>query len=115
MIAEGASPNAIPKAPNAVSHEMNRAAPVLRRLGIHYYADPNTRTRIKHLERATAASPEKSATTATTATGASNDRDDSGRSDDPATGIGIADIDPAEIERLAELARWMQQEGSEPT
>jgi hypothetical protein len=122
LIAEGASPNLLPKAPNAVSHEMNRAAPVLRRLGIHYHADPNTRKRTKYLERVTAPSTEKSATTATAATAAElpswapdvpgSDDDGSGGSDHPDPPSGSGDVDPDEIERLAELAERIQREAA---
>ena len=108
LIAEGASPALLPKAPNAVSHEMNRAAPVLRRLGIHYHADPNTRTRIKHLERVTTSQPENIATTATTAPAdnAASSSDHSDDSDDPDR--NAFQIEPDEIERLAELSRRIQ-------
>jgi energy-coupling factor transporter ATP-binding protein EcfA2 len=115
LIAEGANPNLLPKAPNAVSHEMNRAAPVLRRLGINYHADPNTRKRIKHLERISPTQPENIATTATTARAdntlsSSHSSDDS---DDPDR--NAFHIDPDEIERLAELSRRIQQERPEAT
>lgn len=117
LIAEGANPKLLPAAPNAVSHEMNRAAPVLRRLGINYYADPNTRKRTKHLERnAPPPEPENTATTATTAhqpTPSGSARhpvlsaapsDESSGSDDPAATVPS----PDEIERLASLAHLYQ-------
>jgi hypothetical protein len=125
LIAEGANSRLLPAAPNAVSHEMNRSAPVLRRLGIHYYADKNTRKRIKHLERiAPAADSGNTATTATTAStddGAHGDAalvrspgsDRSGSSDDPAIPYAAVEIDPDEVERLAELALRAQEEARE--
>jgi energy-coupling factor transporter ATP-binding protein EcfA2 len=115
LIAEGANPKLLPAAPNAVSHEMNRAGPVLRRLGINYYADPNTRKRTKHLERiAPASEPGNTATTATTDNSrpfaSSGSSDDSGRSDDPGTSANPSNVDPEEIERLANLVRRYQAE-----
>jgi hypothetical protein len=111
--AEGANPKLLPSAPNAVSHEMNRAAPVLRRLGIEYRSDSNTRTRIKHLQRIDPpARPEKTATTATTAlvertpptSSTGTPSGDSGSSGDSHTETpGWDDVDPEEIERLAAL------------
>jgi hypothetical protein len=122
LITNGVNEKLLPRAANKVSHEMNRAAPVLRRLGINYSVDTNTKKRTKHLRRAPAddgpTSAERIATAATTGPDTNTDgalehrtsrlgSDRSGRSDDaghhrPETSDTT---DQDEIERLADLYR----------
>jgi hypothetical protein len=82
----GADPKRLPKTAAAASHELNRSAPVLRRLGIDYRADPDTKKRTKHLRRiSTTAEPSAGEIAATSATTATPSSARSGGSADPGT------------------------------